>query len=163
MQKGVRVPSRKISNTCTSWSDCMICFLYWIRFLTLQYMQDMYASFHSLPWAPQKALLEIGRRKVIQCLGEESYTLSDQRESFEEKSFILIWKSFKRPKLFSRRSKVGLTLHIGLNCYTHHGEDYRLWKRITRKVHRSLQFAMIFICQGYQLNFGKEHEERYRL
>jgi len=123
----------------------------------------IYASFHSQPWAPQKALLEKGRTKAIQYLGEELYTLSDLRESFEEQSFILILKSFKRPKLFSRRSKVGLTLHIGLNCYTHHGEDYRLWKRITRKVHRGIQFAMIFICQGHQLNFGKEHEERYRL
>ena len=65
MQKWVRVPSKKIPHTCTSWSDCMICFLYWIRFLTLQYMQDMYASFHSLPWAPQKALLEIERREMI--------------------------------------------------------------------------------------------------
>ena len=27
MQKGVRVPSRKIPHTCTSWSDCMIYFL----------------------------------------------------------------------------------------------------------------------------------------
>ena len=35
MQKGVWVPSRKIPHTCTSWSDCMICFLYWVRFLTL--------------------------------------------------------------------------------------------------------------------------------
>ena len=65
MQKEVRVPSKKIPHTCTSWSDCMICFLYWIWFLTLQYIQDMYASFHSLPWAPQKALLEIGRRETI--------------------------------------------------------------------------------------------------
>ena len=35
MQKGVRVPSRKIPHTCTSWSDYMICFLYWVQFLTL--------------------------------------------------------------------------------------------------------------------------------
>ena len=86
----------------------------------------MYASFHSQPRAPQKALFEIERTDAIQYFGEESYTLSDLIESFEEQSFILILKSFKRPKLFSRRSKVGLTLHIGLNCYTHHGEDYQL-------------------------------------
>ena len=47
MQKEVRVPSRKIPHTCTSWSDCMICFLYWIRFLTLQNMLYKYASFSS--------------------------------------------------------------------------------------------------------------------
>ena len=82
--------------------------------------------FHPLPELHQKALLEIGGKEVIRYFDEESYTLSDLRESFEEQSFILILKSFKRPKLFSRRSKVGLTLHIGLNCYTHHGEDYRL-------------------------------------
>jgi len=28
----------------------------------------------------KKALLEIGRKEMIQCLGEESYTLSDPRE-----------------------------------------------------------------------------------
>ena len=99
MQKEVRVPSRKIPHTCTSWSDCMICFLYWIRFLTLQYMQDMYASFHSLPRAPQKALLEIGRRETIYCFGEESYTLSDLRESFEEQSFILIFKNLSKTQV----------------------------------------------------------------
>ena len=38
MQKKVRVSSRKIPHTCTSWSDCMTCFLYWIQFLTLQNM-----------------------------------------------------------------------------------------------------------------------------
>jgi len=38
----------------------------------------------------QKALLEIGRREATQCFGEESYTLSDLKESFEEQSFILI-------------------------------------------------------------------------
>jgi hypothetical protein len=48
-----------------------------------------------LPFIPypelhQKALLEIGRKEATQCLGEESYTLSDLRESFEEQSFILI-------------------------------------------------------------------------
>ena len=57
MQKGLRVPSRKIPHTYTSWSDCMICFLYWVRFLTLQYMRNMYASFHSLPWAPPKSFI----------------------------------------------------------------------------------------------------------
>ena len=45
MQKGVRVSSRRIPHTCTSWSDCMTYFLYWIRFLSLQYMRNMYASF----------------------------------------------------------------------------------------------------------------------
>ena len=38
MQKKVRVSSKKIPHTCISWSDCITCFLYWIRFLTLQYM-----------------------------------------------------------------------------------------------------------------------------
>ena len=159
----MRVPSRKFHTHAHL--DLIVWSVFSIRsgFSLCNICGTSMRPLHSQPWAPQKALLEIGRRKVIQWLGEESYTLSDLRESFEEKSFILIWKSFKRPKLFSRRSKVGLILHVGLNCYTHRGEDYRLWKRITRKVHHSLQFAMIFICQGHQLNFGKEHEVRYRL
>ena len=41
----------------------------------------------------QKALLEIERKEAIQCLGEESYTLSDLRESFGEQSFVLILKN----------------------------------------------------------------------
>jgi len=32
----------------------------------------------------KKALLEIGRKEATQCLGEESYTLRDLRESFDE-------------------------------------------------------------------------------
>ena len=44
MQKGVQVPSRKIPHTCTSWSDCMTCFLHWVRFLTLQNMQCKHAT-----------------------------------------------------------------------------------------------------------------------
>ena len=48
MQKRVRVPSKKNPHTCTSWSDCMTCFLHWIRFLTLQYMQYKYV-FSSSP------------------------------------------------------------------------------------------------------------------
>ena len=38
----------------------------------------------------QKALLEIGRKGAIYYLGEESYVLSDPRESFEEQGYILI-------------------------------------------------------------------------
>jgi len=61
----------------------------------------------------KKALLEIGRKEAIQCLGEESYTLSGLRESFEEQNFILILKIFQRPKLFSRKNMVDLILHVG--------------------------------------------------
>ena len=65
------------------------------------------------PELHQKALLEIGRKEATQCLGEESYTLSDLRKSFEEQSFILILKIFQRPKLFSIKSMVDLILHFG--------------------------------------------------
>ena len=47
MQKKVQVSSRKIPHTCIFWSDCMTCFLHWIRFLTLQNMLYKYASFPS--------------------------------------------------------------------------------------------------------------------
>ena len=65
------------------------------------------------PGLYQKTLLEIGRREATQCLGEESYTLSDLTKSFEEQSFILILKIFQRPKLFSIKSMVDLILHFG--------------------------------------------------
>ena len=65
------------------------------------------------PELHQKALLEIGRKEATKCLGEESYTLSDMRESFGEQSFILILKIFQRPKLYSRKSMVDLILHVG--------------------------------------------------
>ena len=32
-------------------------FFIWVRFFTLQYMWNMYASFHSLSWAPPKSLI----------------------------------------------------------------------------------------------------------
>ena len=47
----------KISHTCTSWSDCMTCFLYWVWFFTLQYMRYKYASSSSPTWAPPKYLI----------------------------------------------------------------------------------------------------------
>ena len=47
VQNGVRVPSRKIPHTCTSWSDCTTYFLYWIWFSTLQNMQYKHAFFSS--------------------------------------------------------------------------------------------------------------------
>ena len=66
------------------------------------------------PELHQKALLEIRRKEATQCLGKESYTLSDLKKSFEEQSFILILKIFQRPKLFSRKSVVDLIiLHVG--------------------------------------------------
>ena len=84
--------------------------------LTLQNMQNECASLfipnHELH---KKTLLEIGRKEATRCLGEESYTLSDRRESFGEQGYILIWNFFKRPKLFSRRFRVDLILHIGIN------------------------------------------------
>ena len=64
------------------------------------------------PELHKKTLLEIGRREAIQCFGDESYTLSDLGESFEEQSFILILKIFQRPKLFSRESVVDLILQV---------------------------------------------------
>jgi len=53
-------------------------------------------KFIPYPKLHQKALLEIGRKEVTQCLGKESYTLSDLRESFEEQSFILILKNLSK-------------------------------------------------------------------
>jgi len=47
------------------------------------YLFILYPELH------QKDLL-VGRKEATQCLGEESYTLSDPRESFEEQSYILI-------------------------------------------------------------------------
>ena len=61
------------------------------------YLFILYPEFH------QKALLEIGRKEATQCLGEESYILSDLRELFGEQSFILILKIFQRPKLFGSK------------------------------------------------------------
>ena len=59
-----------------------------------------------------------------QCLGEESYTLSDLRKSFEEQNFILILKIFQKLKLFSRKSMVDLILHVGIESY-----DKEAWRR----------------------------------
>ena len=49
--------------------------------------------FHPLPWAPQKSLLEGGRKERMQCLGEESYTFYDPWELFEEQSYNFFQKT----------------------------------------------------------------------
>jgi len=46
--------------------------------------------FITYPNLHQKALLEIWRKETTHCFGEESYILSDPRESFEEQGYILI-------------------------------------------------------------------------
>ena len=47
----------KISHTCTSWSDCMTCFLYWVRFLLCNICGTSMRPLHPLPWAPLKSLI----------------------------------------------------------------------------------------------------------
>ena len=77
------------------------------------YIVQVCFLFVPYPELHQKALLEIERKEATHCLGEESYTLSDLRKLFEEQSFILIFKIFKKPKLFSRKIMVDLILRIG--------------------------------------------------
>ena len=51
------------------------------------------------------SFLEVGWIEAKQCLGEELYTLSDLRESFEEQGYVLILKSFKKnPSFLNKRS-----------------------------------------------------------
>ena len=53
-RKGCEFHPEKIPHTCTSWSDCMACFLYWIQFVTLQYMQYKHATSSSLTLSSTK-------------------------------------------------------------------------------------------------------------
>jgi len=117
------------------------------------------------PELHQKALLEIRRKEATQCLGKESYTLSDLRKSFEEQSFILILKIFQRPKLFSRKIMVDLILHIGLKDYDKSLKRIIGYEKgVARKVHLSLQFTTVFISHvvmlRHQLNSGDRALEK---
>jgi hypothetical protein len=74
-------------------------------------MQCKYAFFCPT-LSSTKKLLEVERKdEAKECLGKELYTSSDLRESFEEQSCFDL-NSFKKPKLFSRKSGVILILHI---------------------------------------------------
>jgi len=56
-----------------------------------KYVVQVCFLFIPYPELHQKSLIRRRERKEVnQCLGEESYTLSDMRESFEEQNFILI-------------------------------------------------------------------------
>jgi hypothetical protein len=54
-------------------------------------MQCKYASFLSSAPSSTKSLIRSRKKKrQHKCLGKESYTMSDPRESFEEQGYILI-------------------------------------------------------------------------
>jgi hypothetical protein len=92
-------------HTCISWSDCMTCFLLGSGFWLCNICNASMPHFHFPTQSSTKALFEVGFKEAKQCLGEEPYTLSNRRESFEEQVYVLFWKSFKNPGYLSRRSK----------------------------------------------------------
>ena len=57
------------------------------------------------PWAPHIAIIR-GRMKErqVKCLGEDTYTLSDLRESNEEQSKVCFENLLKNPKILDIRS-----------------------------------------------------------
>jgi hypothetical protein len=74
--------------TCTSWSGCMTCYsqgsCVWLDNTWGIGMPHVFPTYN-----PTYQLIRSRwRKKVNQCLGEESYTLSDPRVSFEELWFL---------------------------------------------------------------------------
>ena len=64
---------------------------------------------HTPPWAPHIAIIR-GRMKErqVKCLGEDTYTLSDLRESIEEQSKVCFENLLKNPKILDMRSRSDL-------------------------------------------------------
>ena len=61
------------------------------------YVRQVCLIFHTLPWAPHIAIIR-GRMKErqVKCLGEDTYTLSDLRESNEEISKVCLENLLKK-------------------------------------------------------------------
>ena len=73
------------------------------------YMIQVCLILHIPPWAPDIAIVR-GRVKErqVKCLGEDTYTLSDLRESNEELSKVYFQNLLKNPKLLDMRSRSDL-------------------------------------------------------
>jgi len=96
--------------TCTSWSDYMT----WLFSLDLVFDFAIYVIqvcliLHTLPWGPHIAITRSRMKKrQVKCLGKDTYTLSDPRESNEELSKVYFEKKKKNPKLLEMRSRSDL-------------------------------------------------------
>ena len=106
MQKGVWVPSKNSTHMhILIWLYNLFSLLGPVFYVAIYAVQVCFLFF-SFSELHQKALLEIGRKEATQCIGEESYTLSDLSESFEEQGYILIQKSFKNPSYLAGRAEL---------------------------------------------------------
>ena len=69
------------------------------------YVIQIYLILHTLPWAPHIAITRSRMKKrQVKCLGKDTYTLSDPRESNEELSKVCFETLLKNPKLHDMRS-----------------------------------------------------------
>ena len=63
------------------------------------YMIQVWLIHHALPWAPHIAITRIRMKtRQVKCLGKDTYTLSDLRESNEELSKVYFENLLKKPQ-----------------------------------------------------------------